>query len=273
MNHDNTTVGEHHERSKSIPIEQDNPVLVPHPPITKYYANESERAEFLQGIFDETGSEYDRIESILALGSGSWYRRQALLRAGLKPGMKVVDVGFGTGLVAKEAIKVIEDADLLIGIDPSAGMIKASPLHGQVTILDGRAEEIPLPESSCDFISMGYALRHISDLNKAFREFHRVLKPDGRLCILEITKPRSFFSIWLLKVYMRVIVPIFARMVAKNKRTSLLWRYYWDSIEACANPAEIIEAIKHAGFIEVNQHLIFGIFSEFQAKLPQNEAV
>ena len=79
-----------------------DPLRAPHQPISGYYQTEDERAGFLREIFDSTATDYDKVERTLALGTGPWYRRRALERAGLAPGMRVVDVGFGTGLVAAQ---------------------------------------------------------------------------------------------------------------------------------------------------------------------------
>ncbi|HEY5292961.1 MAG TPA: dimethylmenaquinone methyltransferase, partial [Burkholderiales bacterium] len=74
------------------------PVHAPHIPLTDYYQTEQDRQAYLRQMFDDTAADYDHIEAIFAWGSGSRYRRQALIRGGLKTGMKVVDVGVGTGL-------------------------------------------------------------------------------------------------------------------------------------------------------------------------------
>ena len=110
------------------PDHSHDPIRAPHAPIAGYYRTEEERAGFLREIFDSTAPDYDCVERYLALGTGPWYRRQALLRAGLQPGMRVVDVGFGTGLVAAQAIRLIGDAALLTGVDPSPAMMGARPL-------------------------------------------------------------------------------------------------------------------------------------------------
>jgi demethylmenaquinone methyltransferase / 2-methoxy-6-polyprenyl-1,4-benzoquinol methylase len=244
-------------------------VHAPHAPLTAYYQHEEERQSFLRNIFDSTASDYDRIEKMLAFGTGPWYRRQALMRAGLGAGMRVADVGVGTGLVAREAATLTGDASLITGIDPSSGMMAAAQLPAGVTLLEGRAEAIPLADASVDFISMGYALRHIGDLEAAFKDFHRVLKPGGKFCVLEITKPETRIGQIALKTYMRVVVPLLAKLVARGKNTPLIWRYYWDSIEACAPPANVMATLNAAGFSNVNRYCELGIFSEYRGEKPK----
>jgi demethylmenaquinone methyltransferase / 2-methoxy-6-polyprenyl-1,4-benzoquinol methylase len=240
-------------------------VIAPHIPLTDYYNTEQERQAYLRRIFDETAVDYDRIETMLALGSGSRYRRLALIRGGLKTGMKVLDVGVGTGLVAAQACVLTGDATLVTGVDPSPGMLAASKLPRAMSLVEGRAESLPFPDNHFDFLSMGYALRHISDLHVAFAEFKRVLKPGGRLCLLEITQAQNNFGKWLLKRYMRTIIPILTRIVSRQKDTATIWRYYWDSIEACVPPEQILAALTTAGLSQVNRHLEIGVFSEYQA--------
>ncbi len=240
----------------------------PHLPLTAYYATEQDRRAYLRRIFDDTATDYDRIENLLALGSGPWYRRQALLRAGLQKGMTVLDVGVGTGLVAAQACRLVGAATLVTGVDPSPGMMAAARLPAGITLLEGRAESLPFADNHFDFLSMGYALRHISDLQVAFAEFHRVLKPGGRLCVLEITQAESRVGKRLLKAYMRGVIPLLTRMVARQKDTATIWRYYWDSIEACVPPAQVITTLRDAGLTQIARHVELGVFSEYQAVKP-----
>ncbi len=241
------------------------PVRAPHIPLTDYYQTEQDRQAYLRQIFDDTAVDYDRIEAMLAWGSGSRYRREALLRGGLKTGMQVLDVGVGTGLVAAQACILVGDPALVTGVDPSPGMMAVSKLPKSMVLLEGRAESLPFPDKHFDFLSMGYALRHIGDLSVAFVEFERVLKPGGRLCILEITKPQNRFGQWLLKNYMRGVIPLLTRCISKQKNTTTMWRYFWDSIEACVPPEQVLATLRAAGLTQVKRHLELGIFSEYQA--------
>jgi len=243
----------------------------PHLPLTDYYADEQARAGFVRAMFDSTAEDYDRMEHILALGSGLRYRGQALERAGLKAGMRVVDVGVGTGLVAREAARIAGDASLVTGVDPSPGMMANAKVPSGVALVEGSAEAIPFPDAHFDFLSMGYALRHISDLSVAFREFHRVLKPGGKLCLLEITCPESGWGRFLLKLYMKGLVPMLASVVGRQQNTRRLWRYYWDTIEACVPPAQVLATLSAAGFAQARRHIEvkgMSILAEYQATRP-----
>ncbi|KQP38984.1 class I SAM-dependent methyltransferase [Pseudorhodoferax sp. Leaf274] len=241
--------------------------LAPHAPLRAYYADESERDRYLRRIFDATAGDYDRIERLLALGTGPWYRRSALQRAGLGSGARVLDVGIGTGLVAREALQLIGLEGRLVGVDPSPGMMGEVRLPN-VQLLQGRAEALPQPDGSHDFLSMGYALRHIGDVHAAFAEFHRVLRPGGRLLILEITRPEHRGGRALLRAYMRAFVPLVARVVGRRRDTAELWRYYWDTIDACIAPASVLAALREAGFEQVQRHTELGVFSEYTARKP-----
>ncbi|MBK6007571.1 class I SAM-dependent methyltransferase [Ramlibacter ginsenosidimutans] len=251
------------------PNELQPPVHLPHAPLPSYYrsGDAAARETFIRTTFDDTAVDYDRLEKILGLGTGSWYRGQALLRAGLKPGMQVVDVGMGTGLVTRQILKITGEPQRLIGVDPSPGMMKQAHFDQPVECRLGRAEEIPVATGSADFLVMGYALRHIADFAAAAAEFRRVLKPGGRLLLLEITRPQGRFSEFLLKTYMRGMVPTIARLVSRSPSTPMLWRYYWDTIEACVPPAQVIHTLREAGLAQVERHVELGIFSEYTARV------
>jgi demethylmenaquinone methyltransferase/2-methoxy-6-polyprenyl-1,4-benzoquinol methylase len=238
----------------------------PHQPLKDYYSHEEERPGWLRALFDQTAGDYDRIERLMALGSGSWYRRRALERAGLRSGMHVLDVGVGTGLTAREAAALVGPSGQVTGVDPSTGMMARAHLPPGVILLEGRAESLPVADATVDFVSMGYALRHVTDLSAAFREFRRVLKPGGQVCLLEITCPAGRLGRVLLKTYMRRVIPCAARWVARHRDMPQLMRYYWDTIEACAPPGVIMAALRDAGFGDVRRTLTLSIFSEYCAQ-------
>jgi len=244
------------------------PAHVPHAPLRSYYGQDQQRCAWVVDLFNRTALDYERIEGLMAMGSGSWYRRRALSAAGLESGMQVIDVGTGTGLVAREAARLVGPRGCVLGVDPSAAMLANARIMAGVRLVAGRAESIPAPDASADFLCLGYALRHISDLALAFREFKRVLRPGGRLCLLEITSPEGRWRRALLKTYMRTLVPLAARVLARERDTPLLMRYYWDTIEACIAPPLILAALEAAGFVAAARRVELGIFSQYCARRP-----
>ena len=241
------------------------PARAPLPAMPAYYADGESRRRYTRHMFDASAPDYDRVDRLFAFGSGSWYRRQALLRAGLASGMRMLDVAVGTGLVAREALGVVGDRGSVIGVDPSAGMLAQSEAHG-LTLARGRAEALPFAAQSFDFLCMGYALRHLADLGAVFGEFRRVLKPGGRLLVLEITRPAGRLAAAALKAYLRGVVPALARFMAGSRDTPALYRYYWDTIEACVPPVRIVATMAAAGFSGVAHGVQLGIFSEYRAR-------
>jgi demethylmenaquinone methyltransferase/2-methoxy-6-polyprenyl-1,4-benzoquinol methylase len=245
--------------------DESTPARAPLPPMPAYYADSEAKRRFTGRMFDSSAPDYDRVDRLLALGSGSRYRRQALLRAGLARGMRMLDVAVGTGLVAREAIGVVGDRGCVIGVDPSAGMVAHAEARG-VALARGRAETLPFAPQSFDFLCMGYALRHLADLQVVFQEFRRVLKPGGRLLLLEITRPEGRVASALLKAYLRGVVPALASLVSRSRDTATLYRYYWDTIEACVPPERIMDTMSAAGFSGVGRTVALGIFSEYTAR-------
>lgn len=253
---------------RPLPDRDALPVRLPHAPLPAYYEPDDAltREAFLRRTFDDAALDYDRLERIVGLGMGSWYRRQALLRAGLKPGQRVVDVGMGTGLVSREILKITGEPHHLVGVDPSLGMMRQARLVPPVECRLGRAEAIPLPDASADFVVMGYALRHVTDFSAAAREFRRVLKPGGQVLILEFACPESRLARALLKAYMCGVVSLLMRAVSRSQSTPALWRYSWDTIEACVPPAQIMQTLADCGLHDVDFYTELGIFAEYRAR-------
>lgn len=239
--------------------------LPPNPPLLQYYGDPAKRERFVRDIFDDTAPWYDDILGLMSFGSQARYRRQALARAGLKDGMRLLDLATGTGAVARAASALSSTTSRIIGADASIGMLLAGRAKQRFPLVLAKGERLPLRDGSFDMLTTGYALRHFADLHTLFSECRRVLRPGGRLLILEITRPRSAVARAALRFHMDRVVPLLVRMRSRSRDAERLMHYYWDTIEACVPPESILGALRQSGFASPARHLELGIFSEYTA--------
>lgn len=233
-----------------------------------YASDAGQKRAFLRDLFDSTATDYDRVEKAMALGTGGWYRGQALRRAGLVSGMAVCDVACGTGLVSRQALRLTGDTGSVVGVDPSVGMLGQAKQALPINAVQGAAEQLPFHDASFDFLSMGYALRHVTDIRSAFGEFFRVLKPGGRVCVLEIARPDGRLGRAMMSAYFRGVLPILSRIAGRQRQTRALWRYYWDTIDQCVPGETIRQALADTGFVQTKRHMEQGMFAEYTGTRP-----
>lgn len=238
----------------------------PHPSLGRYYASDSQRQSFVNGLFDRTACYYRNIDNALGFGLGNWYRRRALREAGLSTGMRILDVACGPGLMALGAVEITGPSGYVVGLDPSMGMLREAPESALPNLVQGMAETLPFRNASFDFLSMGYALRHVSDLRAAFREYLRVLKPGGIVLALEISQPRSSALLYLQRLYVKSILGTTFAVATGNRELHSLMAYFWDTTEQCVPPAMIVEALQEAGFAHTTvKELLGGLLRDYRA--------
>jgi demethylmenaquinone methyltransferase / 2-methoxy-6-polyprenyl-1,4-benzoquinol methylase len=222
----------------------------PHPTLREYYDGNESRQRFLNDLFDRTAYGYRAIDKAIGFGSGLRYRRTALRHAGLGPGMRVLDVACGPGLTTQCALGLVGPTGYVIGLDPSSGMLHEAQQGPCRNLIQGVGEHLPFPDASFDFLSMGYALRHVSDLRMAFREYRRVLRPGGIVLLLEISRPRSAALLTVLRFYIKTVMGVVLAAATGNQDMRTLMRYWWDTIENCVAPETIVTALGDVGFAE-----------------------
>lgn len=242
--------------------------LRPHKDLPEFYSGRDCHDEFVSGLFNRTARYYDRISDALSFGTGRAYRKFALRRAGLTPEMRMLDVATGTGLAAQAALDLGVSADRLFGLDPSRGMLEENRKRRRIPLIQGRGETIPFPSASFDFLCMGYALRHVEDLGVLFREFRRVLRPGGRLLILEIMRPQSRLAFAIIRFYLGRFLPVVTRLVTRKAEAGKLLAFYWATIVECVPPQTIVAALKSSGFTEVERRETASMLSDYSATRP-----
>ncbi len=222
-------------------------------------------------MFDRIANWYDGTNSLLSLRMDRYWRRRAVARLGPEPGAAFLDVGCGTGDVALEILRQQSDCRV-VGIDPSRGMlqigrakVEASGLARSIELREGNALDIQFPDHSFDGVITSFCIRNVADRRGALTEFHRVLRPAGRLVILELTDPTGPVMAPLFRIYSHLVMPLVTRIMSSVSA----YRYLTDSM-ADFPPAETFLAMmEQAGFVSPEYfRMTGGITTVFTSKTP-----
>ena len=206
-------------------------------------------------MFDEIASTYDLANRVLSFGIDKQWRRKGCDKAysllGKKELTQITDVACGTGDLLlywrERAIKHNITVNKFVGIDPSVGMLKvAKEKVDFADFLEGKAQKLPVDDKGTDIISISYGIRNVVDRVEALEEFHRALKPDGMVVILEFTKQeKSGVVAKGVDLYMKNILPAIGGLVSQNYKA---YRYLPDSIEEFLTTEMLEQELEEAGF-------------------------
>ena len=250
-------------------IEKTEGVLPPHPTLRQCYRVDDERPGYIQTLFDASARHYDWLSALMSFGTDRRYRGDVLRRHGLTPGMAMLDVACGTGLVSVPARRIVGSSGMVVSLDPSPGMLSRAVERGRADLpVLGTAENLPLKSDRFDLLCMGFALRHVEDLYAAFSEYKRVLKPGGKVLILDMTLPPSRRAYPFIKFYLNSFVPFLARVSTFNNQATHLLKYFWDTVDQCVPPEAILGALRDVGFEQVDRKVEAKVFSEYTAIKP-----
>ncbi len=200
--------------------------------------NKKEKQEKIVGMFDDIASTYDLANRVLSMGIDKQWRRKGCDKAysilGTKEIDQITDVACGTGdllLFWKEyAEKHGIEVKKYVGVDPSVGMLEvARKKIDFAEFLEGKAQELPISDSSTEIISISYGIRNVVDRVEALQEFYRALKPNGLVVILEFTKQeKSGIISKIVDFGMKKVLPKIGGLISKNYEA---YQYLPDSIE------------------------------------------
>ena len=200
-------------------------------------------------MFDRIAERYDLINRIVSLGMDRSWRRRTVAELDVDSTSEVLDVATGTADLALKVAKIAHAR--VTGVDPSSGMleigrrkVRASGLQERVKLLLGTAEELPFADRTFDAACMAFGIRNVADRPRGLGELCRVVKPGGRVCILELSEPRGGLLAPLAQLHVHTVVPWLGSVLSGAHE----YRYLQRSIAAFPTPAKFASMLEEAGF-------------------------
>jgi demethylmenaquinone methyltransferase/2-methoxy-6-polyprenyl-1,4-benzoquinol methylase len=224
--------------------------------------NVEEKAERVRTVFDSVASRYDIMNDLMSFGIHRLWKHIAVDLAGVRSGMKVLDLASGTGdlasrfagLVGPEGEVVMSDINLAMLEEGRKRMVDDGHA-GNVEYMQIDAETIPFPDNSFHVVTIAFGLRNVTDKDQALREMYRVLKPGGRALVLEFSKPVSKPLEKLYDFYSFKALPLMGKYVARDADS---YRYLAESIRMHPDQETLREMMESAGFERCDYHNLTG---------------
>jgi demethylmenaquinone methyltransferase/2-methoxy-6-polyprenyl-1,4-benzoquinol methylase len=216
---------------------------------------EREKARRVRGVFDSVAPRYDMMNDLMSMGLHRAWKAYTVLVADVRPGQRVLDLAGGTGDLAQAFARKVGTGGLVVHTDINPSMLGV----GRDRLLDAGlvlptvvcdAEKLPFETESFDRVSVGFGLRNMTHKDRALAEMHRVLKPGGKLLVLEFSKvarPLEKAYEW----YSFSVLPRLGRLVARDEAS---YRYLAESIRMHPGQEELKAMMKKSGFGHVDYH-------------------
>ena len=223
----------------------------------------SEKQRRVADVFDSVAAKYDLMNDVLSFGVHHLWKRFTLELCGLRPGHQVLDLAGGTGdLAIKQSRLVGESGQVFLG-DINAAMLEQGRnrvidkgLIGRIKAVQCNAEILPFADNSLDCVTIAFGLRNVTDKAKALASMRRVLKPGGRLCVLEFSKPIFEPLEKVYDFYSFKILPQLGEWIAKDRDS---YQYLAESIRMHPDQDTLKQImLEEAGFDEVDVYNLSG---------------
>lgn len=210
----------------------------------------ADKPERVRSMFAAIAPAYDLNNRLHSMWRDQAWRRFAVRASGLKPGQTVIDVACGTGDLSLAFARA--GAGRVIGVDFTIEMLHVArerKSHPSITYVQGDAQRLPLADSCADVVSIAFGIRNVQDVDRALAEFRRVLRPGGRLVVLEFCEPRIGVVRWFDNLYCRQIMPRTATWISGDR--SGAYKYLPRSVETFLSPEQLRSKVVGAGFAGV----------------------
>ena len=203
-------------------------------------------------MFDRIAHRYDTINTVLSAGTDSGWRRRAARETGLAPGGSALDIACGSGKLTADLARLAGAAGRVVGLDFSPQMLEvARREHPRLEFLEGDALNLPFEDASFDASTIAFGLRNLADPVRGLREMLRVVKPSGRVVVLEFVRPPRGLVGGAYRIYLRTLLPAVGGLISGQ---AAAYRYLSDTIDSYRTPGELADMAMQAGWSDVRFH-------------------
>lgn len=222
---------------------------------------EHEKQSRVRGVFDAVASKYDLMNDAMSLGIHRIWKDMTMTKVNPQPGELLIDVAGGTGDLARRFIKRADAARIRRGGEPAraiicdinaemllAGIDPHKDAGMDIQRVCGNAESLPFPDGCADAVTIAFGIRNVTHRDKALSEFHRVLKPGGRLAVLEFSTPPAKWLRSIYDAYSFNVIPELGWMLARDRES---YQYLVESIRRFPRQEPFAQMVKEAGFKRV----------------------
>ncbi len=233
------------------------------------FRNTTVQKQHVRSLFDSIARRYDILNHLLSAGIDAYWRRRAISRLRPWTGGRILDVATGTADFAIAAARLAPRE--IVGVDIAEEMLalgrkklSARGLSGLVALRKGEAESLPFPDGSFDGAIVAFGVRNFENLDAGLAEMRRVLRPGGKLLVLEFSRPGRFPVRQIYMLYFLRVLPFVGRLISGNGEA---YAYLPESVMAFPEGAEFLAILQGAGFTNAAaERLTFGIASVYTAE-------
>ena len=222
----------------------------------------AEKAGRVREVFDSVAAQYDLMNDLMSGGLHRLWKRFTIELSAVRSGQTVLDIAGGTGDLAAKFSKLVGADGKVILADINAAMLSVGRDRlidkgalSNIDVVQADAQFLPFEDNSIDCITIAFGLRNVTDKAKALRSMHRVLKPGGRVLVLEFSKPTSPLLSKVYDAYSFSALPAMGKLITDDADS---YRYLAESIRKHPDQESLLEMVEDAGFVDCRYHNMTG---------------
>lgn len=221
-----------------------------------------DKAERVAGVFHSVAAKYDLMNDLMSGGVHRLWKQFTIEIAGVRSGNQVLDIAGGSGDLSAKFSRIVGPSGTVVLADINSSMLTVGRdkltdkgLVGNVLYTQADAQSLPFPDNSFDCITIAFGLRNVTDKDRALQAMHRVLKPGGRLLVLEFSKPTNRLLEKAYDSYSFTLLPLMGKLVADDGES---YRYLAESIRMHPDQETLKHMMQHSGFTECKYYNMTG---------------